>query len=222
MVQKTCLRLRSSFIQELIDQKELDRRVTCVHSYEVLLSYMEVQWSEIEKATRTRTPERLEQGPLSSTDAMHTNEGQCMTRKFIDQALELQDTISLLPDSPHATPTPPHYLSLGTPKNVIKQLEMGRSSTTATDKERSIHGSLRNVSHQALAQTFVEPLAFGEQFKLKCGRSAGRPASGSVLHVTETCQAVTPSKETKEMDSVKTTISSDSRSAFTEYTKALQ
>ena len=69
-----------------------------------------------------------------------------------------------------------------------------------------------------MVQVFVEPLTFEEQFKLKYGRSVGRPAFVSALPVTETCKAVTPTKETKEMDSVKTIISSGLRSAFTEYT----
>ena len=77
---------------------------------------------------------------------------------------------------------------------------------------------LLRISHQKLAQIF-KLLTFDEQFKLKYGRSVGRPATVSAILITETCQAVTPTRETKETDSVKTTISSDSRSPFKEYTK---
>ena len=54
------------------------------------------------------------------TDAMDTDEGQYMTRKIIDYALELQETVSLPPGSPCVLPTSPHYLSLGTSKSVIE------------------------------------------------------------------------------------------------------
>ena len=36
-----------------------------------------------------------------------------------------------------------HIICLGTPKSVIKQLEMGRSSAAATDKERTVHVLLK-------------------------------------------------------------------------------
>ena len=61
----------------------------------------------------------------------------------------------------------PHYLSLGTPESIIEQLEMGRSSTTATDKERTICGSLE--IYPVSAWVFLKPLMFQEQFKLKYG-----------------------------------------------------
>ena len=44
---------------------------------------------------------------------------------------------------------------------------MGRSSTTSTDKVRTIHGSLENKSHPTLAQVFIDLLSSEEQFKLK-------------------------------------------------------
>ena len=49
---------------------------------------------------------------------------------------------------------------------------------------------------------------------MKYGRSVGRPASVSPIPVTETCQAAITTSKTKEMDRVKTTISSSSRSAL--------
>ena len=39
------------------------------------------------------------------------------------QAVVLWENVSLPPDSSCATPTPLHYLSLGTPRNVTEQLE---------------------------------------------------------------------------------------------------
>ena len=83
-----------------------------------------------------------------------------MTRKNVDDVLELQKTDSLQMGSLHATPTPPYYLSLGTDESVIKQLEMGGSLTTATEKERPIHGSLEIVSYPTSAWVFVELLTF--------------------------------------------------------------
>ena len=139
-----------------------------------------------------------------------------LLEKTTDHALELQETVSLPLSYQHATHTLLHYLSLGRPKSVIKQLEMGSSLTTAIDKKRTIDGSLENIYHSKSAHVFNEQLTF-KQFKLKYGRSRGRPASISTIPIAEICQAVTPTKETKEMDSIKTTISSDSRSAFTEY-----
>ena len=67
---------------------------------------------------KAKAPEKQEQGPLSLTNAMDTDEGQYMSRKIIDHTLELQETVSLPPGSPCATSTPPHYLSLGMPKFV--------------------------------------------------------------------------------------------------------
>ena len=67
---------------------------------------MGVRWNEIEKARRAEMPERQEQGLSSSSDAMYTNEDQCMTMKMINHTL-----VSLHPGSPHVTPTPSYYLS---------------------------------------------------------------------------------------------------------------
>ena len=66
---------------------------------------------------------------------MDSAEGLYVTRKIMDHALELQETVSMPLSSPHATPTPSHYLSLDMPKNIIEQLEMGKSSMTVTEKE---------------------------------------------------------------------------------------
>ena len=68
---------------------------------------------------------------------------------------------------------------------------------------------------------FVKLLTFEEQFKLKYGRSVGRPASVSALPVTQTFQAITPTKETREVDNVTTTISSGLKSAFKEHTRSV-
>ena len=111
--------------------------------------------------------------------------------------------------------TLPHYSSLGTPRSVIKQLEIGRSSTTSTDKESTICCFLENVSHPTSALVLVKLLAFEKHFKLMYGRSASRPASVTAIPIIESCQAATSSIGTMEMDSVNTTISSDSKSAFT-------
>ena len=56
---------------------------------------------------------------------------------------------------------------------------------------------------------------------MNCGSSVGRPASVSAIPTTEICQTVTLNIETKEMDSVKPTISFDSRPAYTEYTRSV-
>ena len=85
---------------------------------------------------------------------------------------------------------------------------MGRSSATATFKERTIHGSLENISHPPLTLEYVELLMVEEQFKLKYGGSIGIPASVSALSVTEMYQAVTPTEEMKEIYSIRTTIAS--------------
>ena len=53
------------------------------------------------------------------------------------------------------------------------------------------------------------------------GRFVGRPAPVSTTSVTETCKAHTPTKESKEMNSIIVTISPKFRSAFMEYTKGL-
>ena len=77
---------------------------------------------------------------------MDTDKGQYMTRKIIDHAQELQKPVSL-PGSPHATHVLPHYLSLCMPKILLSNWNLGRSSTTVIQKERTIHGSLEHVSH---------------------------------------------------------------------------
>ena len=67
----------------------------------------------------------------------------------------------------------------------------------------------------------MDLLTFDAQFELKYGRSVGGPASVSTIPITETYKAEIPNNKTKEMDSVKSTISSGSRSAFMEYTKSV-
>ena len=76
---------------------------------------MGLQWSEVRRARRVHAFESQEQKLSSLTNAVDTNESKYITKKIVDHALELYKTISLPPGSPHATPTPPHYLSLGTP-----------------------------------------------------------------------------------------------------------
>ena len=83
----------------------------------------------------------------------------------MDHKLELQETVSLPPCSPCAMPTPQHYLCLVMPRNIVTQLEIDWSEVAAADKEKDIHGSLKNISHPASAIIFVEPLTFEEQFK---------------------------------------------------------
>ena len=134
----------------------------------------------------------------------------------MDHALELQETVSLSWGSLHATPTPPHYLSLGTPRNVIEQLVIGRSQTTATDNENNIHISLQNISQSISEWVLMELLTFEDWFKLKYDKSVGRTSFVSTLPIAETYKADTPTKETKKINSVITTIFSESRSAFME------
>ena len=69
-----------------------------------------------------------------------------------------------------------------------------------------MHNFPKNISCQTSAWIFVELLTFEEQFKLKNGRSVGRPASVSAISITETCEIATSATKTKERDSVKTTI----------------
>ena len=113
------------------DSKGLRRKVTHACSYEALPSYAGVWCSEIKRATIAQMSERLEQGFASLADAMGRDEGQYMTRKMIDHAIMIHETVSLLLGYPCAIPTPSHYLSLGTPRSVIEQWEIGRSSTNA-------------------------------------------------------------------------------------------
>ena len=56
------------------DPKEFDRRVTLACSYEALPSYMDVQWSEIERARRACASERQEQRHMSLTNTRDTDE----------------------------------------------------------------------------------------------------------------------------------------------------
>ena len=151
--------------------------------------------------------ERQEQGLSLLTDAMNMDEGQQMTRKMIDPVLELQETVSLPPGSPCTTLTLPHCLSLSTLQSFNEQLEKGRSWTAATDKERTTHEYLECFSSSI---SICELLTF-EQFKLKYGRSLGKPASLSAIPTPETCQAGTNTRETREMDSIKSIFSSDSK-----------
>ena len=137
-----------------IDPKVLDRRVTQAHSHEALLG---LQWSEVE---RTRRKTITETSLL--TDVVDTDEGHSRPMKIVDHALELQETVSLLPGSKYATPTPPHYLPLGMTRNTTEQLKIGRSQTIAAGKDRTIHSFLENISHPTPAWVFVELLTFEE------------------------------------------------------------
>ena len=62
-----------------------------------------------------------------------------MTRKIIDHALELQETVAISPQfsmcHTYATTLSVSWHA----KNVIEQLEIGKSAGTATDKEKIIH-----------------------------------------------------------------------------------
>ena len=53
---------------------------------------------------KVKMPKRQEQRPSSLIDAMDSGEGQYVTRKNIDHALELKDTVYLPPVFPHAVP----------------------------------------------------------------------------------------------------------------------
>ena len=106
---------------------------------------MGMWWIEVAKARWAWMSERYEQWLSSLTDAMDTNEGQYMTRKIIDHTLQLQETVSLQPGSHLQHQTPPHYLSLDM-LGCYQAIKTSRSSTTATDKERTIDGSLENLS----------------------------------------------------------------------------
>ena len=181
---------------------------------------MGVQWSEVKRARRDHAMERQEQRQASSTDVVDSDEYQYITKKIVGHSLELQGTVSMPLGLLYAMPTPPHYLSLGMPRNVIEQLDIGRSQTTAIDKEKTMHSSLENISHPTSAWVFVELLTFQEQFKLKCGRCLGRSTSVSTMPIMEMWQAGTPTKETKEK-MLKVTFHQESRSAFMKYTKGL-
>ena len=76
------------------DPNNLDR-VTRACYYEELPSYMDVQWSEIERARRAHVSERQEQRLSSLIDVLDTDEGQYMITKIIDYTLAPQKTVSL-------------------------------------------------------------------------------------------------------------------------------
>ena len=66
----------------------------------------------------------------------------------MDDTLELKETVSLPLGSPYATPTLPHYLSVGTSRNVVKQLEIGSSQLQT---KRGLPSSLNNICHPTSA-----------------------------------------------------------------------
>ena len=72
-----------------------------------------------------------------------------MAQIILDHALALQETVSFNPGSPCGTPTPPYYLSVATPRNVIDQLDMGRSQASDVDREKIIVLLMKfHVPHQ--------------------------------------------------------------------------
>ena len=75
------------------------------------------------------------------------------------------------------------------------------------NKERTMHASLEDVSHPTSAWVFFEPLMFEEQFKLKYGRYVGRLASVFAKPINKKYHAGTSTREPKDMDDVRITIS---------------